>query len=82
MKAVWLALFWFLLLAPPSVWSQETATRRQERLVEYLKKTASDISVRSLNDIRTLDDWKAKRPSIRRELLYTLGLDPCPNAPR
>jgi cephalosporin-C deacetylase-like acetyl esterase len=78
MKALWPALVWFLLLVPARVWSQESAARRHERLVEFLKKTAVEISARSLMDIRTLDDWKAKRSSFRRELLYMLGLDPLP----
>jgi cephalosporin-C deacetylase-like acetyl esterase len=76
--ALWPALVGLLLLVPVRAWSQENAARRHERMVEHLKKTAAEISSRSLSDIRTLQDWKEKRPSVRRELLYMLGLDPLP----
>jgi cephalosporin-C deacetylase-like acetyl esterase len=72
------ALVWFVLLVPACVWGQENAARRHERVVAHLKKTAAEISARSLVDIRSLAAWQAKRPSVRRELLYMLGLDPLP----
>jgi len=78
MKALAPALVWFLLLVPGRAWCQDNAAGRHARLVEHLKKTAAEISSRSLLDIRTLEDWKEKRPSVRRELLYMLGLDPLP----
>ena len=49
MKALWPALVWFLLLVPAHVWSQESAARRHERVVEHLKRTAAEISARSLS---------------------------------
>jgi dienelactone hydrolase len=58
--------------------AQETAARRQEMVIEHLKKTAAAISDRSLSDVRSLDDWKRQRPTRRGELLYMLGLDPLP----
>ena len=66
--------------ALPSVaaYALETATRRQEMVVEHLKTTAAAISASSLSDIRSLDDWKRQRPALRGELLYMLGLDPLP----
>src|SRR5262245_17643651 len=78
MKALSPSLVCFLLLIPGRVSAQENAARRHERLVEFLKKTAAEISSRSLTDIRTLKDWQEKRPSVRRHLLYMLGLDPLP----
>ena len=78
MKAPSLALVCLLLLVPTCIYSQENAARRHERVVEHLKKTAAEISARSLSDIRTLDDWIAKRPAVRRELLDMLGADPLP----
>ena len=77
-KALSPALVGLLLLVPARIWSQENAVRRHERMVEHLKKTAAEISSRSLSDIRTLEDWKEKRQLLRRELLYMLGLDPLP----
>jgi cephalosporin-C deacetylase-like acetyl esterase len=78
MNALALAGVWFLLLVSARASGQETAARRHERLLEHMKKTAAEISSRSLLDVRTLADWKEKRPSMRRELLYMLGLDPLP----
>src|SRR5438034_6789050 len=78
MKALLPAVVWFLVLVPARIWGQENGARRHERLVEHLKKTAAEISARSLLGIRTLDDWKDKRPAVRRELLYMLGLEPLP----
>jgi cephalosporin-C deacetylase-like acetyl esterase len=66
-----------LLVALPSP-GQENAARRHERFIEHLKKTAAELSSRSLSDVRSLEEWKAKRPALRRELLYMLGLDPLP----
>ena len=62
-KALSPALVGLLLLVPARIWSQENAVRRHERMVEHLKKTAAEISSRSLLDIRTLEDWKERRPS-------------------
>jgi dienelactone hydrolase len=64
----------FLLLLP----LQDSAARRHERCVDHLKRVAREISDRSLADVKGLEDWKAKRPALRRELLYMLGLDPLP----
>jgi len=78
MKTLSPALVCFLLLVPGRAWCQEVAAGRHARLVEHLKKTAAEISARSLADIRTRAAWEEKRPSVRRELLYMLGLDPLP----
>lgn len=66
------------LVVPAVAWGQENPARRHEQAIAHLKKVAAELSARSLTDIRSLEDWKAKRPSIRRELLYMLGLDPLP----
>src|SRR5207249_5874257 len=39
---------------------------------------AAELSSKSLSDVRSLEDWKEKRPALRRDLLYMLGLDPLP----
>lgn len=31
-----------------------------------------------MSDVRSLEDWKRRRPAVRAELLYMLGLDPFP----
>lgn len=60
------------------VLGQENAARRHELFINFLKKTAGDISDQSLSHVQSLEDWKQQRPSIRRQLLYMLGLDPLP----
>src|SRR5579872_4702537 len=51
---------------------------KQEQLVDLLKRTAADLSERCLTDVHSLEDWARNRPERRRELLYSLGLDPLP----
>ncbi len=58
--------------------SQSEPAQRHQRVIEFLKKTAAQICDQSLAEIKTLDDWNRQRPQARRELLYTLGLDPLP----
>ena len=44
----------------------------------YLDRLAKAVSERSLAGVKTLEDWKGRRPSTRRKLLSALGLDPLP----
>jgi cephalosporin-C deacetylase-like acetyl esterase len=75
MKLLASALAGLVLLVPAR---QDNAAGRHARVVEHLKKTAAEISARCLADIRTLEDWKERRGTLRRELLSMLGLDPLP----
>ena len=70
----------FLLLLLPlfAVQAQETPARRHELVIEHLKRTAAEISARTLDDVNSLEDWQRQRPERRSELLYMLGLDPLP----
>ncbi len=78
MKPLPRALIVLALIVPARAPAQENAARRHERSIEHLKKVAREISSKSLADVRSLEDWKARRPRLRRELLYMLGLDPLP----
>ncbi len=69
--AVWLGLH-------SIVAAQDRAERRHELFIESLKVTAAGITDRALADVNSLEDWKAIRPRLRKEFLYTLGLDPLP----
>ena len=71
-------LAWILVLAARPVPGQDDAARRHAQVIDHLKRTAAELSAASLSDIRSLADWKEKRPALRRELLYMLGLDPLP----
>jgi cephalosporin-C deacetylase-like acetyl esterase len=77
MRMGWILTLAFLQLARP-LSGQEAAARRTERVIEHLKREAAQLSSASLVDVRSLEDWKEKRPALRRELLYMLGLDPLP----
>ena len=66
-----------LLLSLPLL-GQETPAKRHERAVEHLKSVAAELSAKSLDDVKTLEEWKARRPRVLREMLYMLGLDPLP----
>jgi cephalosporin-C deacetylase-like acetyl esterase len=67
-----------VLLALVTGQAQEAPARRHAMVVAHLKRTAAEISDRSLNDVRSLEDWKRRRSALRSELLYMLGLDPLP----
>ncbi len=73
---------WFLCLSLLSWWiqaySQESAVDRQGWATNQLKRLAVDMSSRCMADIRSLEDWKSRRPEVRRQLLEMLGLDPLP----
>lgn len=72
------------VLPPAAALAQDPAaqrpevTRRPEVIVEHLKTVAAATSERCLSDVGSLEDWKRKRPALRAELLYMLGLDPLP----
>jgi cephalosporin-C deacetylase-like acetyl esterase len=45
---------------------------------DYLIRRATEITQNNLADVKTLADWKSKRPEVHRQFLYMLGLDPMP----
>ncbi len=47
-------------------------------LSEYFQSETKKLQDQCLSDIKTLDDWKAKRPVYKQQLLEMLGLDPLP----
>jgi cephalosporin-C deacetylase-like acetyl esterase len=57
---------------------EEGPAERHQRLLQFLKKTAAEISDRSLSHIQRLEDWNRQRPVIRSQLLSMLGLEPLP----
>ncbi len=67
-----------LLLPLIHAQAQETPERRHQMVIEHLKKTAAEITARTLSDVHSLAEWQRRRPELRRELLYMLGLDPLP----
>ncbi len=53
-------------------------TRGDKMLADYFAAETAKLRDACLADIKTLDDWKAKRGEYRRQLLEMLGLDPLP----
>jgi hypothetical protein len=68
-----------LLLLPALLFAQPNAPKERYRLFqEYLVRRAGEITRAFPGDIRTLDEWKRRRPEVLRQFLYTLGLDRMP----
>lgn len=44
----------------------------------YFQRETKKLQDGCLNDVKTLDDWKTRRPVYRQQLLEMLGLDPLP----
>jgi len=47
-------------------------------LAGYFQSETKKLQDQCLSDIKTLEDWKAKRPVYKQQLLEMLGLDPLP----
>ncbi len=48
------------------------------RLADYFRTETAKLEADCLGDIKTLEQWEARRPVYRRQLLEMLGLDPLP----
>src|SRR5262245_32490465 len=53
-------------------------SRGDKMLAEYFANETAKLRDNCLADIKTLDDWNAKKGEYRRQLLEMLGLDPLP----
>lgn len=51
---------------------------RHRAVADQLVRAAVDVSARCLDDIHSREDWQAHRSTLRRQLLFMLGLDPLP----
>ncbi|MFQ6036067.1 MAG: alpha/beta hydrolase family protein [Sedimentisphaerales bacterium] len=49
-----------------------------QQLAEYFRAETAKLADRCLTDIKTLDEWKAKRKEYRKQLLEMFGLCPLP----
>jgi dienelactone hydrolase len=52
--------------------------KADKHLAEYFEAETKRLSQKCLRDIKTLEDWKSKRPMYRKQLFEMLGLDPLP----
>ena len=69
--------FFFLSWDTPAE-AEENASTRHQQLLQFLKETAASISSQPLPGVHTLESWNQRRPELRRQLLYMLGLEPMP----
>ncbi|MCI0360337.1 MAG: prolyl oligopeptidase family serine peptidase [Planctomycetaceae bacterium] len=53
-------------------------SRGDAMIAEYFRRETERIQKTCLAEIKTLDDWNAKKGEYRRQLLEMLGLDPLP----
>lgn len=67
-----------MLSSAGSMDARDDAAGRYQAFIQFLKTTAAEISSQSLQDIQSLEQWQQRRPVLRRELLYMLGIDPLP----
>jgi cephalosporin-C deacetylase-like acetyl esterase len=67
-----------------STWAQDSHTveQRARMFDDYLVKRAAQITRSNLADLKDLSEWKLRRPVIRKQMLYMLGLDPTPERTR
>src|SRR5262249_34168776 len=62
----------------PVVAQQPERKPGDEMIEKYLQRLTKEISDRYLDGATTRAEWEAKRPGLKQEYLYMLGLDPLP----
>jgi len=63
---------------PRPEWAALGQSRGDRMLAEYFRQETAKLSEACLRDIRSLEEWKAKRKVYLGQLLEMLGLDPLP----
>jgi dienelactone hydrolase len=56
----------------------DSASQNDQRLADYFRAQTAEISAHCLADVRSLEDWQARRGEYRRQLEEMLGLWPMP----
>ena len=78
----WVALSLFVAFcvsaAPGTTSVPGEAAQHDERLAAYFRAETALLANRCLADIRSLEDWEARRVEYRRQLQEMLGLWPAP----
>lgn len=67
-----------LLPAALSAQQRHSPAERYRMFQDYLVRRAAEVTRNNLSEIRNAEEWKRKRPEVRRRMLYNLGLDPMP----
>jgi dienelactone hydrolase len=66
------------MTAAPAIAQQPERKPGDEMIEKYLQRLTKEISERYLDGATTRAEWEAKRPQLKQEYLYMLGLDPLP----
>src|SRR5690606_2015662 len=78
----WMACFAIVLMAAPllaQVYGRPDRESPGDEMIQaWLARRADEIHARFLEDIESLEVWKAKQPRYREEYLTMLGLWPLP----
>jgi len=61
-----------------SLWSAEFKTSGDRMFAAYFKAEADRLAARCMADIKTLEDWNARKDKYRGQMHEMLGLDPMP----
>ncbi len=67
-----------LQAAPPREWAEHGTSRGDRMISAYFADETAKLRDACMADIQSLEDWNAKRPVYRQQLLEMLGLDPLP----
>ena len=67
-----------LAIAVEPKWVDLGSSRGDDMLEAYFRAETAELTEKCLSDIKTLDDWQAKKDEYRRQLFEMLGLDPLP----
>ena len=76
--AILLPVFAPAATGPGQMGSGDAASRNDQKLADYFRAQTGEIAGRCLVDVRTLEDWQARRGEYRRQLQEMLGLWPMP----
>src|SRR5262249_42357935 len=66
------------MTAAPAIAQQPERKPGDEMIEKYLQRLTKEISERYLDGATTRAEWEAKRPRLKQEYFYMLGLDPLP----
>ncbi len=67
-----------LLAAPRPEWTDLGNSRGDQMIEAYFRQETAKLADACMADVRSLDQWKAKRELYHKQLLEMLGLDPMP----
>jgi dienelactone hydrolase len=73
-----LVAIFLLALVDGNLSAAEKPSRNDQLLAEYFRAETATLADQCLADIRSLDEWKTRRPEYRRQLQEMLGLWPMP----